>query len=494
MTCTREQIRKLMEYVKTSSQPLAAAKAGMSLSTAKRYLRSGGVPRRKLGSQPRNYKTRKDPFAGVWTEIAQMLDKDLGLEAKTLMEWLVERYPEDFKLGQLRSLQRRIRDWRVLEGPEQKEVFFPQNILPGRQSQSDYTHCNSLQVTIDGKEFPHMLFHFMLPYSRWEYVCISHTESFDTLTAGYMAAVQELGAVAPNHRTDNLAAAVPIGERQQFQRRWTDFLRHYGVAPSANNPRKSNENGSVEKSHDLFKRALDQRLRMRGSRNFASLDAYEAYLRDMQWERNRHRKDKLHEELKLLKSLPKRMWDEPKELAVGVSPWSTIVVLNAIYSVPSRFIGQKLTVQAYYKTVKVFYGKRLVQEMDRQPAGGRCINYRHLILHLLRKPGAFRNYMFREELFPRLVFRQAYDALRLANDSRADKEYLKLLNLAAMESEQNVASALDLLLTAQQLPDETSVRRLCAKPVVLPEVSVAEPELSIYDTLLQLSFNRGTSA
>jgi transposase len=494
MTCTKEQIRKLMNYVKTSSRPVAAAKAGMSLSTAKRYIRNGGKPKQKLEPPQRDWKTRADPFVEVWPELVQMLEKDVGLEAKTLMYWLMERYPEKFNAGQLRTLQRRVRDWRVLEGPDRREVFFPQEILPGRQSQSDYTHCNALEVTIDGEAFPHMLFHFMLPFSRWEYVCLSFTESFDTLTSGYTAAIEELGAVASEHRTDNLAAAVPIGERNQFQRRWKDFLRHYGVEPSANNPGKSNENGSVEKSHDLFKRALDQRLRLRGSRNFGSVDAYEAFLRDMSWERNRHRREKLCEELRLLKALPKRMWDEPKEFSVGVSAWSTIVVANAIYSVPSRFIGLKLKVLMYYQTLKVFYGSKLVQEMPRQPAGGKCINYRHLILHLMRKPGAFRNYMFREELFPRLIFRQAYDALRQANDDKADKEYLKLLNLAAMENEQDVASALDLFLQAGKVPDEHSVRELCSKPIAIPEVNITAPQLNSYDTLLTFSYLKGTSA
>jgi len=482
-----------MEYVKTSSQPVAAAKAGMSLSTAKRYLSNGGAPKKRL-DKPHTWKTRQNPFNQVWAEVVELLKRDVGLEAKTIMEWLLERYPNDFKPGQLRTLQRKIKDWRVLEGPETKEIFFPQNIQPGRQSQSDYTHCNSLGITIDGEFFPHMLYHFMLPYSRWEFVCISATESFETLTEGYSAAVLELGAIAPDHRTDNLAAAVPIGKRHEFQKRWRDFLKHYGATPSANNPRKSNENGSVEKSHDLFKHALDQRLRLRGTRNFASVDAYESFLRDMQYERNRHRKVKVIEELKHLKPLPKKLWSEPKQFAVGVSPWSTIAVLNAIYSVPSRFIGQKLTVLAHYNVIEVFYGKRQVQEMTRQPAGGKCINYRHLILHLLRKPGAFRNYMFREELFPRLVFRQAYDVLVQANDSKADKEYLKLLNLAAMDSEQDVATALELLLTSEKIPDERSVRELCRKEIVIPEVHVFEPELTIYDSLLMLTLKGETSA
>ena len=169
-------------------------------------------------------------------------------------------------------------------------------------------------------------------------------------------------------------------------------------------------------------------------------------------------------------------------------------MLNAIYSVPSRFIGQRLKVLMYYSSLKVFYGTKLVQEMPRQEAGGKCINYRHLILHLMRKPGAFRNYMFREELFPRLIFRQAYDALRNANDERADKEYLKLLNLAAMENEQDVAIALDLLLQVGKVPDEASVRQLCLKPISIPEVAISVPQLTSYDSLLAFTCRKGTTA
>lgn len=272
MTCTNKQIELLLRYASVHTQEVAAAKAGMSLRTAKRYLKSGGKRKRKKPEE-RSWRTRKDPFFDVWSEIRAMLERDQGLEAQTLMEWLLATYPGKFQSGQVRTLRRRIHDWRVLEGPERKEVMFAQTLLPARQSQSDYTHCNQLEVTIAGEAFPHMLYHFMLPYSRWEYVWICFTESFETLTSGYGRAVRELGAVAPEHRTDNLAAAVPIGEHHTFQVRWQDFLSHFNVVPSANNPRRSNENGSVEKSHDLFKHALDQRMRLRGSRDFSSIEA-----------------------------------------------------------------------------------------------------------------------------------------------------------------------------------------------------------------------------
>lgn len=478
MTCTNEQIRKLMRYRKTFSLEVAAAKAGMSENTARNYLRRGG---KTLVPQERSYRTRQDPFADVWEQLQEMLSNDPGLEAKTLLQWLMEMYPERFGSNHLRTLQRRVSQWRALHGPE-KEIFFPQVLEPGRQSQSDYTWCNELGVTISGAPFEHLIFHFMLPYSRWEFGCIAFSESFQTLTEGYANAVKELGAVAPEHRTDNLAAAVPIGERQVFQKRWKDFLSHFGVRPTANNPSKSNENGSVEKSHHLLKKTIDQRLRLRGSRDFVSQNAYEEFVQTIISRRNRERKAHLVEELKVLKELPRRDWNAPQELFVSVRPWSAVSILRSVYSVPSRLVGAKLKAVVYASKIELYFGKNLVQEMIRVRPGESAINYRHVIGHLLRKPGAFENYLYRDELFPTAVFRRAFDALETAG--KDSKEYLKLLNLAAMEGENNVETALQLLLEMKQMPSELGVKGILETKQPVPSVTILLPNLSLYDELL----------
>ena len=484
MTCTKQQIELLRKYATAYTQEVAAAKSGMSLSTAKRYLMTKPkVPATR--PEDRSWRTRKDPFADVWDEVKGMLERDHGLEAQTLMDWLIESYPERFTAGQVRTLRRRVRDWRVLEGPERKEVMFGQTILPGRQSQSDYTHCTELEVTIDNQPFQHMLYHFMLPYSRWEFVWICFTESYETLTTGYEKAVSQLSAVAPEHRTDNLAAAVPIGEHGEFQIRWTQFLEHFGVVPSSNNPGCSNENGSIEKSNHLFKHAIDQRLRLRRSRNFSTLADYESFLSQATAERNRLRHERLKEELTVLSPLPQADWYEPKQYSASVTAWSTISIDGAVYSVPSRFIGQKLKVLVARDQIRAYYNRHLVMECQRQVKGGRCINYRHVIFHLLRKPGAFRNYQYREEMFPRVVFRSAYDELLKHDDERADKNYLRILNIAALEGEDLVATALQILLDAQEEPRSEKVHALCKKEFTVPQVNVLAPTLNSYDTLLK---------
>lgn len=478
MTCTKEQIRKLMRYRKTCSLEVAASKAGMSENTARQYFKRGGE---QLINKERDYRTRRDPFVAVWDQLQEMLTRDEGLEAKTLMQWLMENYPGQFRQTQLRTLQRRVCHWRVMHGSG-KEIFFPQTIQPGRQSQSDYTWCNELNITIAGEPFEHMLFHFMLPYSRWETVSIAFTESFQSLTEGYAAAVKELGGVAPEHRTDNLAAAVPIGQHKLFQKRWKDFLGHFGVKPTSNNPYQSNENGSVEKSNDLLKRALDQRLRLRGSRDFPSRTAYEEFIQAVVYRRNRERKLRLAEELRLLKELPRRDWSAPQEIFASVRPWSTVSILRSLYSVPSRLVGARLRALVYADKVELYFGKNLVQEMKRVKPGELAINYRHLIGHLLRKPGAFKNYRYRDELFPTAVFRKAFDQLEAAG--HADKEYLKILHAAAMDGEQRVETALTILLELNYLPTEESVKELLVTKQTVPDVAVNMPALSIYDGLL----------
>lgn len=481
MTCTKKQIQLVMKYSKTNTLEAAAAKAAMSLRTARKYVKLRGSE--KSMRKGELVTAKQNPFKKHWLQIEAMLTNDSGLEAKTIMEWLLENYPNDYKEGQLRTLQRRIRDWRALSGPEQ-EVYFRQRIFPGRQSQSDYTNCNELQVTIRGEKFPHLFFHFMLPYSRWETFSIAFSESFASLSSGYTNAVRELGGCALEHRTDNLTAAVrTAGDGVTFTQRWEEFLEHYGVKPSRNNAGMSNENGSVEKSHDLLKRAIDQKLRLRGSRDFSSQEAYEDFVREIVTKRNKHRRQRLAEEIELLKDLPSRDWHDPKEYWPQVTAWSTITVDKAVYSVPSRMIGVKVKALAYPDKIEVYYGNNLVQEIPRLKPGQGKINYRHVIGSLVRKPGAFAGYQYREDLFPSLTFRKTYDQLQEAGQNR-DREYVQILYYAATESELEVELALELLMESGVIPLAAAVKELIIKRKHSPEVRIESPRISEYDKLL----------
>jgi len=436
------------------------------------------------GEKTKNSWKRTDVFDGVWTELETMLSIDPGLQAKTLMQMLIDR-DEKFEWGHMRTLHRRVRDWRALKGPD-VDVKFRQLHQPGKQSQSDWTHCTELNVTIDGQPFPHMLFHFMLPYSRWETAYISFSESYDNLVSGYTRAIMELGAVPEEHRTDNLSAAVTShGSRPVFTERWQHVMDHYGVRPSRNNPGESHENGSVEKSHHLLKSELDQILRLRQSREFVSVAEYERFIRRTLDKRNRGRRARLAEEMAVMKDPPARAWNEAFEERVVVNAFSLVTIAKAVYTVPSRLIGYELRALVYAEVVRLFLGNTLVIEIPKQQPGGKRINYRHLVAHLMRKPGAFANYVFRDDLFPSLTFRRAYDRLVERKPERADKIYLAILHQAAMGSEQDVETALELILGGGGTPSLEAVKELTHVTVgLLPEICIPVPELFSYDELL----------
>jgi hypothetical protein len=481
MTVTNEQVKKLMIESSKIGISGAALKARMSEKTARKY--------RKLGKLPselrykREYRTRIDHFEGDWDEVSGMLQVSDGkLEAKTIMQYLIEKYPDQYKSKHLRTLQRKIKQWHCEYGRD-KPVIFRQDLTPGRQSQSDWTHMDACGVTIAGQPFKHLLFHFMLPYSRHETVMVCYTESYETLSRGFEQAVEEIDGLCLEHRTDNLTAATQkSGGSRVFTKRWKSLLAHYDVTPSRNNPGESHENGSVEKSHDLFKKAVVQQLLLRGSNNFASLKEYEAFVFKLKDKRNAERHERFMEEKKLLKRLPPGAFNEASMIKVRVNPSSLIRLQNSTYSVPSRLIGSMLDAYIYRDHIDLYFGRSKVATLPRAEDGIQ-IDYRHIIGSLIRKPGAFESYQYKAALYPNVSFRLAYDALK-AGFSSASKRYCELLHLAKMEGEHDVTSAIDLLLEAHLLPDKMAVLDLISKARTPLKVTVNRPLLKNYDGLL----------
>lgn len=491
MTITNQQVKLLMKKLKKYNQETAAAKAGMDVKTARKYIKNKQLPSDMKATYKR---TTPTIFADRHDEIAKMLEASPGLQAKTIMGYLVRKYPDTYKHNQLRSLQRHLHDWRAQHGASQS-VIFRQDIKPGKQSQSDYTCMNALNITINNQEFKHLLFHFILPYSRWESVYLCFSESFDTLVLGYEKAVWELGCVAKEHRTDNLTAATQaMGSRREFTDRWQQFMTHYAVTPTTNNPGVSHENGSIEKSHDTLKNAIAQELMLRGSHDFSTQKDYIEFVEHIVAGRNTQRQDRLLAEMDLLSELPDRKWHSPIVIRARVSSSSVVQILDAPYTVPSRLIHYTLKVYVYPNEIVLFYGNKKLQTMPRVSANSMAgINYRHLIDGLLRKPSAFANYQYHEALFPRLCFRKAYDALRDQVPANADYQYLKLLQLAKLHSEQEVADTLELLLEEYQLPTSDVVKSLidaCAKERL--HVQVHQPNVADYDCLLSTGYSKET--
>jgi hypothetical protein len=487
---TDHQVRKLMKLT-TAGEPLetAALKAGMSANTARKYRRAGQLPSEvRATREPRSWRTREDPFGEVWEEVQALLEVNPGLQALTLFQELQRRYPGRFQDGQLRTLQRKVKAWRALEGPA-KEVFFPQRHTPGELAASDFCHLTALGITVAGQPFAHLLFHFVLTYSNWETGTVCPSESFESLAAGLQAALFELGGVPRRHRTDSLSAAVhSLDHPETFTDRYRALLAHYGLDGEHIQPGQAHENGDVEQRHYRFQVALEQALLLRGSRDFASREAYQQFLRQLCDQLNAGRRERLQEELAVLRPLPAGKLDVIRRLQVKVGPSSTIRVLGNTYSVPSRLIGETVEVRVEWEHLEVWYGQRQVERLPRLRGQEQFrIHYRHVIDWLVRKPGAFPGYRYREDLFPTSRFRMAYDALRQSRPLEADREYLQLLFLAARESEVGVDDALRLLLAAGEPIQARVVGEWLQSGRHVPpptEVVIPTVDLGAYDRLL----------
>ena len=486
---TDEQVRLLMSLLsKGISQVTAAAKAGMSERTARKYVRSGLMP--SAVKAPRTWRTRSDPFAEVWPQIETWLEQDGGLQAKAVWSALNEQHPGRFAPGTLRTLQRRFEEWRARSGP-QREVYFPQIHRPGVQAQSDFTDMRKLGIRIAGELFPHLLYHFVLTYSNWEAVSICPSESFESLSAGLQTALWRLGGVPDEHRTDNLSAAtheLADSRGRDFTVRYRELLDHYGLRASRNFPGNAHENGDVESANGNLKTALDQRLRLRGSRDFASREAYQGFVEACVSARNATRGTRITEERAQLRPLPARALPSYRELYATVSRSSTVRIVNRSYSVSSRLRGYRLRVRLHADIVELEYRGERVAVMDRLIGRDtRRIDYRHIIHTLVRKPGAFRNYVFRDALFPSLEYRQAYDALLASNGDQADLDYVRILHLAASDGEEAVREVLAGALASGLIPTYETVRAQVRGPRTpngVPCLDLSPPDLTVYDRLL----------
>jgi len=471
------------------SQEAAAAAAGMSVRTARSW-EEGPSP--SQGKEKRSWRTRRDPFEGVWEEDIEPLlrrDEDRILEAPTILELLEQRHPGRFAVGQVRTLQRRVRDWRALHGSD-REVFFEQVHPPGREAQIDFTHATELGVTIAGAVFPHLLFEFVLSFSGWRWVCLASGETYEALMDGIQGALWGLGGSPEVIRSDNLSAATHELRRsggRALTERFAALLAYYGLRSTRIHPGRSHENGVAEQAHRRLKAALRQALVIRGSRDFGSVSDYEGFVQEIVDRLNRRSKDKIEEERAHLKSLPAKRLPAYTSYKLKVHKWSTIRLSNKTYSVPSRLRGHEVEARQYANKVEIYYRGQFVEQMPRLRGGdNHRIDYRHVIWSLIRKPGAFARYRFREELFPTPTFREAYDALVRFKGERADIDYVRTLHLAASTMESTVEAALRLLLDGRQRFDYAAVRDLAApvQPEV-PELATPRvPDLGIYDALL----------
>ncbi len=332
----------------------------------------------------------------------------------------------------------------------------------------------------------------MLPYSNWQHVTVCLSESFLALKRGLQAALFELGRVPEWVQTDNSTAAtheLADGGRG-FNEDYEDLVEHLGMKARTIGVGKKEQNGDIEAAHRPLKRRIEQQLLLRGSRDFESVEAYEKWVSaTIVRPANRGRAKRFDEELALMSPMGATRLPEFVERDVRVTSWSTIRVDRRAYSVPSRLIGEELRVRLYENHLDVYYASRWQFRFERlRGQEARRIDYRHVIWSLVQKPGAFARYKYRNELFPTLTFRRAYDSLTAQGASReSDLAYLRILHLAAATMEADVEAALSAMLSAGEPIGVDELRKRIDKneDVSVPEMVPYEASLEDYDELLQ---------
>jgi hypothetical protein len=485
------QMRLYMSMRQSERASVAAAKAGFAASTGYRIERDPRLPSQKKAPRIRR---RPDPLADVWdSEVVPLLKSIAGLRPVAIFDEIRRRHPE-IGPGIRRTLERRIRTWRALNGAE-RDVIFRQEHPPGRVGLSDFTEMGDRGVSIAGAPLDHRLYHFRLAFSGWEHAhVVLGGESFVALAEGLQNALWALGRAPLQHRSDSLSAAfrnLDDDTRTDQTRRYEALCAHYRMVPTRNNRGVAHENGSIESPHGHLKQAVEDALLLRGSRDFADLDGYRGFVDGIVGRRNARLAKRLDLERPTLQPLPARRTTDYEESIVTVTSTSGFTLKKVFYSVPSRLIGHRLRVRLYDDRLECFLGATALMTLRRgrsHPSGkrGHVIDYRHVIHALRRKPMALLNLVYRAQLFPRRAYQRAFEVL-LADDAervacRTMVELLALAHERACEAE--LAEIIDAELDAGRLPDLGMLgRRFAPDPAAIPDITIALVPLELYDEL-----------
>lgn len=468
------------------SQITAASKTDISVRSGRRIEKG-----QHTTVTERHWRTRQDPVEAVWdSELVPLLQQDPSLTGITLLEYLEDHYPGQYGNQYLRTLQRRVKRWLAITGPE-KEVMFLQQAVPGQMALSDFTRPNT-SIRIQGKPFKHLLYQFRLRYSGWRSVkVVQGGESYSALADGLQRAVRTLSGSPLEHRTDSLSAAYnnPVNA-------WTDdydeLCRHYKMTPTRNNPGVSHENGAIEAPHGSLKRRLSQHLKLRQSTDFSSVAAYQDFIDQVVERLNRRCRTRFEEEQPCLQSLPQQHFVDYKEVSVRVTRASTIEVRRVLYTVPSRLIGERLRIHLYHDRLVCHLGHQRIVALPRiyPPPGktrARRIDYRHVIVSLSAKPQAFRLSQFRDDLLPSEAYRHLWTHVDQHLSAReACKWIVGVLRLAYdYDCEGTLATQLTLAMEQHRLPTLQQIQSRFLPRGTISHVQSAQHRLEAYDRLLE---------
>lgn len=468
------------------TQELAAAKSGMSVSSGYRTEKGLRQPKK-----PRTHRTRTDPLADIWeSELLPLLGTEPTLTGLTLWEHLDDNFPEEYPYGLLRTLQRRVANFKLEHGPS-KDVIFRQSFPAGVQGMSDFTHPDT-KITIAGAEFKHIIYQFVLTHSHHRYAQVMQGgESFSALSEGLQNAFTHIGGVPQESKTDSLSAAYKNAyEEKTLTDNYNKLCQHYGLKAIRNTKGVSHENGSVETANRALKHRIDQAIKLRGSNDFATIEDYQKLI-DAQVKRlNKRSVSRFKEEQKALRPLPKYRFMDYQEIATKVTTSSTITIKRTLYSVPSKLIGANLKILLYHDKLECYVGTNKITTLTRvytkegQPRA-RLINYKHIIDSLVKKPQAFRYSQIQEDLMPSELYKQLWKQCNKQFDSHsACKWMVSVLKIASTSSDENALA--QELLDMDKLPTTKCLQdKYLIKTQTVPSITQKQHDINSYDGLIK---------
>lgn len=478
-------------------QKISAAKSGISVRSARRIDHQPNPPIPK----PRHWRTRKDPLEGVWeNELLPLLRAEPGLTGLTLMEYLEEHYPDAYPSSLLRTLQRRVKFFNATEGSD-KPVIFRQDVPAGQMGLSDFSHPNH-EITIAGKVFAHLLYQFRLANSGWRYAqVVQGGESFAALSEGLQNALIKLGGVPIEHRTDSLSAAFNnLSEEQALTRDYDGLCAHYGLKASRNNKGVSHENGAIETAHRSLKHRIGQGLKLRGHHDFKNVAEYQRFINRIIDKLNAQSADKIQNERQQLRALPESRYMDYQALSVKVTRTSTIDIKRVTYSVPSRLIGEVLSVHVHHDRLELYLAQTPVLSLKRLHVSkgqsrARQIDFKHLVNALAAKPQAFRYSTLQAEMLPDDNYKQLWLEVDSQLESKAACKWMVgVLKIAAqLPDYAQLGEQLLTLAQQRQLPSllELQADHLPKQPQQIQHIE--QHPLNSYDRLLGQGSSQGVA-
>lgn len=372
--------------------------------------------------------------------IIPMLKKNPKARSISIIQTVWLEFPEANK----RSLYKQIADCRPHYAAAQ-ERFFDQEKEPGHELQLDSTFFPG--IILQGKKTDIRIFHAYFPNSRHTFMKVYQGgESWQSFEQGLALALKTFNGVPEKIVTDSLSAVWvnKPGAQKRLTERMSQMSKHYNFQATRINLKKPNENGSVEKAHDHRKKEIEDRLLLRGSRDFNSFEEIEALVADVVATHNKKTAALFELERSHLKPLPSDAFQSSKLDTKRVYKNGTFTYQRVTYSVPAHVLVGSHSIEVFQDRIELFNQRGIIATVPRAPdvpigEKGYQIDYRHYLPSLRQKPRALLGYKFRDHMFPDQAFQSAHELAREQMKSeQACKYTVDLLTLA--EQENNIAA------------------------------------------------------